>query len=400
MTVYRLPLALLLGIMVVIRPMPVQAQIVDNVGKTVCTLALGYVEIDEIKADLLTAAKREVVNELFGELIVASTAVENFVVTSDQIRASSIGFVRIDGNADFYNGDSFAEVCVTISAYVTEKDMAMFNPEPLRKKFCDSDNDMSTAQLISYVKDEVIIQALNEFDPKLRGADRDSLLELVQKVIYIDSGFIKDTQTYCAEFEGYVVRVEILALLDSMNNHMESSNSKQSLEQSQTVTYTLSFRGIDQNGYNTHDDYELRVNDGVPIAFDELTQAQANGERREDWEQYVFPVKLINGEENVIEISVTSGGSSHLGFDYLRLQKNETVIWEYGTEDFSGHEFFRSNAAYPVGDTVVSNVAERAIDVNVDSELVQQPTILFPGGIFGPGYSGARIVRIHFYMPN
>ena len=195
--------------------LPTSAYAVDNVDKTVCTLALGYEEIDEIKADLLTAAKREVVNELFGELIVASTAVENFVVTSDQIRASSIGFVRVDGNAEFFNGKGFVEACVTISAYVTEDDRAMFEPEKLEKKVCDSDDDLTTSQLIAYVKDEVIVQALEEFDPKLKGAERESLLQLVQRVTYSESSFIPDTQTYCARFEGYVVPVEIIALLDT-----------------------------------------------------------------------------------------------------------------------------------------------------------------------------------------
>lgn len=200
----------------------------DTIDKTICKLALGYQDIDEIQADLLAAAKREVINELFGEMIVASTAVENFVVTSDQIRTSSIGFVRVDGNADFFQGEGFAEVCVTIQAYVTDEDMAQFNPEKLEKKYCDADKDMTTAQLITYVKEEAVIQSLVEYNPKLKGADNESLLQLVQKVSYSESGFISDTQTYCANFEGYVVPVEVTAYLESttIKNAAGANNSQ------------------------------------------------------------------------------------------------------------------------------------------------------------------------------
>lgn len=150
-------------------------------------------------------------------MIVASTAVENFVVTSEQIRTSSIGFVRVDGNADFFNGTDFAEVCVTIQAYVTDEDRVKFDPERLEKKYCDADDDMTTAELIVYVKNEAVIQSLVEYNPKLKNADKDKLLQLVQKVTYKESGFIPDTQTYCAKFEGYVTPIEINAFLEDPN---------------------------------------------------------------------------------------------------------------------------------------------------------------------------------------
>jgi len=74
----------------------------DTVEKTDCKLAIGYDSMDTLKADLLLSAKRVAVNELFGELITAATAVEDFVVTSDQIRASSLGLVREDA-IRYYN---------------------------------------------------------------------------------------------------------------------------------------------------------------------------------------------------------------------------------------------------------------------------------------------------------
>ena len=68
--------------------------------------------------------------------------------------------------------------------------------------------------MISYVKDEVIIRALVEFNPKLKGINNDSLFQLLQKVTYLESEFIDDTDTYCARIEGEVIPIEIIALLE------------------------------------------------------------------------------------------------------------------------------------------------------------------------------------------
>lgn len=196
-------------------PTPVQAAD-DVIKKTLCTQGIAYESINALKLDLLNNAKKAVINELFGEFIIASTAVENFVVTKDQIQTLSIGFVRVDGNVEFFNSSNgFAEVCVTIQAYVTKEDKAKFFPQKLTKKYCDADEDMTTTQLISYVQDEAIIQALIEYAPELKDADKESLLQLVQKVTYSKRGFISDTQTYCATFEGEVVPVEAIALLET-----------------------------------------------------------------------------------------------------------------------------------------------------------------------------------------
>lgn len=197
----------------------------DVIEKTYCTQGIAYDSIDDLKLDLLNNAKKAVIDELFGEFIVASTAVENFVVTKDQIQTSSLGFVRVEGNTKFHNGEDFADVCVTIAGYVTAEDRAKFVPEPLDNKYCDADDDMTTAQLIAYVKDETIIQALIEYDPKLNEANKDSLLQLVQKVTYLETGFITDTQTYCATFEGEVIPVEVMAFLETDNLTKEDATT-------------------------------------------------------------------------------------------------------------------------------------------------------------------------------
>jgi len=197
----------------------------EPVVKTFCTYAIGYQSLDELKADLLTSAKREAVNEIFGEILTASTDVENYVVTNDQIRTSSIGYVRLEGNASFYNGDNLAEVCVTIRAYATEDDFVKFEPLELVKRNCVTDAKLTTSALTAYAKEEAIYQALLDYDRKLDGKDRNIVLQLMQRIEYIESGFIPDTETYCVQVSGYVVPVEVIAFLESESGTSDSAQA-------------------------------------------------------------------------------------------------------------------------------------------------------------------------------
>ena len=301
----KLIVNIVLIVAMLIMPYPTLAAADDTVDKTICKLAVGYQDVDEIQADLLAAAKREVINELFGEMIVASTAVENFVVTSDQIRTSSIGFVRVDGNADFFQGEGFAEVCVTIQAYVTDEDKAQFIPERLEKKYCDADDDMTTAQLIAYVKDEAVIQRLIEYNPDLKGTDRDSLLQLVQKVSYPESGFIPDTQTYCATFEGEVIPVEVMAFLETMP---ESDTISQPIAADQHLgwagaVHTENIYSITVKDYNSKSQYILKGNVvilgriGNCIATNGTVSIETAGKTNRIWEWNNNNLNCIEADE-------------------------------------------------------------------------------------------------------
>lgn len=279
---------------------PVQAAD-DVIEKTFCTQGIAYESVDALKLDLLNNAKKAVIDELFGEFIVASTAVENFVVTKDQIQTSSLGFVRVEGNTNFHNGKDFADVCVTIRAYVTTEDRAKFDPEKLEKKYCDADDNLTTAQLIAYVKDEVVIQALIEYNPKLKGASKDSLLPLVQKVTYLESGFISDTQTYCAEFEGYVVPVEVMAFLGT-DVSVINSEPVQGEKISQWASKIYSF----SSQYN-NDGWSAKQVLGEPnitrcgdVAGSWTTSASGTQFIEVGFEKVVYPEKLIIRQNNQV----------------------------------------------------------------------------------------------------
>ncbi|MCS7061464.1 MAG: DUF1349 domain-containing protein [Anaerolineae bacterium] len=206
---YPLLLALLL---VAAAPLP-QAE-GSVVTKTYCAQATGYPDLETLKTELLLGAKRLAVNELFGELIAASTAVKDSVVTSDQIRASSIGFVRLEGNVEYRNGDNFAEVCATIRGYATPQDREQFKPVKLIKRNCVSNPKLTPRELRGLAHEEVILKALEDFEPKLKDQDREKLLRLMRRVRYLESGLVPDTDTYCARVEGEVVPIEVKALLE------------------------------------------------------------------------------------------------------------------------------------------------------------------------------------------
>lgn len=194
-----------------VAPAPAHAQDTGVIEKTFCLSATGFPDLAALKDALLADVKRQAVSEFFGELISASTAVENFVVTSDQIQASSLGFVRIFGDPHYFNGANLAETCVTIQAYVTEADRAQFEPVVVTKRLCLANSDLAAEALASLVKKEVVIQALYDYDPDLQAADRAYLPSLMQRITFSESGFLQDTATYCVAMEGFVTPVEVLA---------------------------------------------------------------------------------------------------------------------------------------------------------------------------------------------
>ena len=192
-----------------------QTVIGNEVIKTSCRQAINYQSLDALKQDLLSSAQRQAVNELFGELITASTTVENFTLTRDQILTSSAGLVRINGTADYYNGENLAEVCITIRAYATEQDREKFKPKKLTKRHCITEPELTASEIKIVAQEEAIVQALLAYDRELETIDKGELIHLLKEVEYIDSGFVPDTETYCTRVEGYILPVEIIALLET-----------------------------------------------------------------------------------------------------------------------------------------------------------------------------------------
>ncbi len=215
---YLLPLLLILSF--VVTPAPALAQQstptppTDAVTKSVCASTFAYANLETLKSALLAEAKRAAVNELYGEFISALTKVENFTVTSDQIRSLTFGFVRVWGNEKYDNGPNLAEVCVTLTAYTTAEERANFQPVAVGKRACITQPNLSVAETRRYAQEEVLAQALIEYDRRLADTARETLLRLLRRVVYTESGFLAGSDSYCAAAQGEVTPVEVLALLD------------------------------------------------------------------------------------------------------------------------------------------------------------------------------------------
>jgi len=198
----------------------------DSAQKTFC-MSVFENEAPEIqiKEKLLLNAKRAAISELFGEMISSYSEVENFVLTKDSIRSSSSGLVRVKGSPVYHNGKSFGEVCVTIDTYVAEEDRRKFQPQPLANKFCHSDGELTTQELKTFTKEQVIVQALLLYDRNLESAEKELLLTIVHDVKYLESGFIPDSETYCVKFQGVIYPIETLSLVSEEKNRMSVKSS-------------------------------------------------------------------------------------------------------------------------------------------------------------------------------
>lgn len=197
----------------------------DSVVKTVCLSLLGYDELEPLKNDLLTRAKREAANELFGELIASATRVDDLVVTADQIRVQSLGLIRLQGSVTYANGTNLAEVCATITAYTTAQDRAQFEPENVTGRRCVAEPTLSVRQVRAQAEEGARVQALVDYDSGLEEYALAAITPLLRKVEYTESGLLPGTDTYCATVTGEVTPIEILSFLSLGGNPAEIADT-------------------------------------------------------------------------------------------------------------------------------------------------------------------------------
>jgi formylglycine-generating enzyme required for sulfatase activity len=180
-----------------------------RVTKSVCLSAF-RTEDHVLKQQLLTLAKRHALAELFGEHITSLSEVRNLTLTRDEIESRSSGFVRIDGDPDYYS-KGFGEGCVRIQAYATAEDFARFEPQRISKKACESEGDVRTIQQRAETKAR--LEAVRDYHAVLRGHPPERLLRLLHRVTYDEQGFIPATSYYCVKATGIVYPLEVEAIL-------------------------------------------------------------------------------------------------------------------------------------------------------------------------------------------
>jgi len=184
----------------------------QETSKTYCMSGVEYTgSLDGLKIELLTAAKREAVRELFGEFISSFTKVENLRITEDTIKARSLGFIRVKGDPEYYNGKNLGEVCVKIDAYVTEEDFVKFEPLTLTQKSCTMEGDVRTIK--QQTEEKAIFEALINYDRRLQSYPQEYVLPFLREVTFLEEGFVPETQVYCVSVQGFIYPIEVLETL-------------------------------------------------------------------------------------------------------------------------------------------------------------------------------------------
>jgi len=81
---------------------------------------------------------------------------------------------------------------------------------------------MTNRELRKFAEEEAILKALVEYNRKLESQERDKLINLMQRVTYLENGMLPDTDSYCVRVEGYVTPIEVLALLGTDESTTEN----------------------------------------------------------------------------------------------------------------------------------------------------------------------------------
>ena len=186
----------------------------QSVTKKVCLTPFGmeWKTSEEAKNHLVTAAKREAVGELFGEMIRSITEVRNFQLQRDDIEAISIGFLRVQGTPEFYQGSGFGEMCTKLNAHILEEDIQRFRPRTVERKVCIADPRLSLGEVRQTAEQQARIQAVRDFEPKLQGVKDEVVLTLIHESKTESGGFVPETTTYCVKARGTVYPIELMAV--------------------------------------------------------------------------------------------------------------------------------------------------------------------------------------------
>lgn len=241
----------------------------NTVQKNYCMSAVGSENIDTLKKRLVANVKRDAAGELFGELITSFTKIEKGLLTEDELKLASAGFIRIKGNPVFTSGKNIGEVCVSVDAYATDEDRKKFDPIKITNKYCATNPELTTGKIKEYAKDQSIITALKKYNRILENYSKKSLLRLVHEVKYLEEGFIPETETYCSKMEGFVYPIEVLGLLSSTSTG--GTVSKDSVDSASTSKSDLCKKILTATGLHSPYISARKVNGSweytVPIIF-------------------------------------------------------------------------------------------------------------------------------------
>ena len=178
--------------------------------KTWCISLIGksFTDLSEVKSLLLDRAKNAIIDDLFKQIVLNNKKASSSMQKPD-IKNYFANSVTLSDNLEYKNGNQFGEVCITVQAKILSEDIIQFMPFNIKKSYCFFDENITLKTLKLKTKQQAILQALYDYDERLRGKKTEDLLGLAHNIEYIDTGFSSTEEKYCVDVNFDVCPVEI-----------------------------------------------------------------------------------------------------------------------------------------------------------------------------------------------
>lgn len=205
--------------------------------KTSCVFQSNYSDkhIDELKQILLDQAKRESLEELYGNILYSETKIKDGKLISDEIRSRAVGAVRVSGNPKFYNGKNLGEICTDVKAYITKKDLQKYSPKDVKlKRFCYTNKKTSIGNLKNRAKENAYIEAIVRIKPSMKNMSYREAEKLIHGFTMTNENFDISASAYCFDAVATLMPYELEMInsshIKTKKNRSDLKNLKRGLE--------------------------------------------------------------------------------------------------------------------------------------------------------------------------
>ncbi len=153
--------------------------------------------IEEVKELAIKKAKFEAAKEIFGEILLSETVMENGQIINEFVREKSGGVIHVKGEPRFQNGQNMGDIQVTIEAYATDADIKDTTPQSIiLNDFKYSNSDVPIKKLKALAEDAYIIEALSIKKPSIKDATPAQARKFAVSINISKMDFDMETFTY------------------------------------------------------------------------------------------------------------------------------------------------------------------------------------------------------------
>ena len=179
--------------------------------KTSCIQQSEYTgkTLTDLKSILISQAKKDALEELYGQFIYSNTELLNGHIVKDEIKQKVMGTIRVKGNPKFYNGSNFGSICSDVTSYITKKDLERYVPKKVKlKRFCFSDKRISLDNIKTKSKYLAYKEMISKYKPSLRLTDKEAE-SYIQEFMVSNEKFDFNSGSYCFDAVGTILPFEL-----------------------------------------------------------------------------------------------------------------------------------------------------------------------------------------------